>query len=162
MIFETHIPGSELGKHIETLIYFKDFMPDHTRERVIPTGHIYIIFELDGIKRSTFDNETLKPNGEFTEVWVSGAHKNYITISAHERSEMFVVQFKPFGAHPFFHIPLSEISSCIFHAKELFGQKILAVRQKLMQTNGVQQKFNLALNWLETRYDRNDHPRRFS
>ena len=35
----------------------------------------------------TNDNaiETLKPNGVFKNVWVSGMHKNYISISAHEK-----------------------------------------------------------------------------
>ncbi len=158
MIFETHNPEGEIGKHIESLIYFKDLIPDHSLERVIPTGHVFIIFELDGYKRNTYDNETLKPIKEFREVWVSGVHKNYITISAHERSEMFIIQFKPFGTYPFIHIPLNEISNCIFHAKELFGNDILSLRSQLIDAKDSAQIFGLAQAWLESIYDSKKQP----
>ncbi|MFT6865814.1 MAG: hypothetical protein ACJA08_000639 [Cyclobacteriaceae bacterium] len=55
-------------------------MPDHSVEHVVPTGQIFIIFELDGFTRNTFDNKILKSNNTFTKVWVSGMHKNYISI----------------------------------------------------------------------------------
>jgi len=158
MIFETYNPNSEIGKHIESLIYFKGLMPDHSLERVIPTGHVFIIFELDGYKRNTYDNETLQPKNEFKEVWISGVHKNYITISAHEESEMFVIQFKPFGAYPFFQIPLNEISNCIFHAKELFGEEMLELRRQLLAVNDTSKKFRTAQVWLESKYDSKKQP----
>ena len=107
MIFETHTLSPPIDRFIESVFHYKDFMPDHSIERVVPTGHIFIIFELDGMQRNTFDNETLKPNGTFTKVWISGMHRNYISISANQKSEMLVIQFKPFGAYPFFHFPLS-------------------------------------------------------
>ena len=106
MTFNTHTLKGTISKYIESIFHFKDFVPDHSIERVVPTGHIFIIFELDGFIRNTFDNDTLKPNNTFTKVWVSGMHKNYISISAHQKSEMFVIQFKPFGAYPFFHLPI--------------------------------------------------------
>ena len=158
MIFETFVPETEIGQHIETFIYFKDFMPDHSKERVIPTGHVFIIFELDGFNRYTFDNETLKPNDEYTEVWVSGAHKNFITISAHEKSEMFVIQFKPYGAYPFFHSPMSTFSNRIFHAKEVFGEQILELRDQLITAKDPKEKFDLAEQWLEVKFDKKKQP----
>ena len=158
MIFETHVPNTGIGKHIENFIYFKNFMPDHSKERVIPTGHIFIIFELDGFTRYTYNNETLEPKKEFKEVWVSGVHKNFITISAHEDSEMFVIQFKPYGAYPFFHIPLNAISNKIFHARDIFGDQILDLRQNLLAAKEPANKFELARQWLELRFDEKKQP----
>ncbi|MEX0287689.1 MAG: DUF6597 domain-containing transcriptional factor, partial [Flavobacteriaceae bacterium] len=158
MIFETHIPSSELGEHIETLIYFKDFMPDHSKERVIPTGHTFIIFELDGFKRNTYDNQSLTPNNEFTEVWVSGPHKNYLTISAHERSEMFVIQFKPYGAYPFFPTSMHQLSNSVVQANEIFGQDILDLRQQVLAAATVAEKFALATNWLDEKFNPGKKP----
>jgi len=37
-----------LDKFIEKIFYYKDFMPDHCVERVVPTGHIFLAFELEG------------------------------------------------------------------------------------------------------------------
>ena len=69
------------------------FMPDHSIERVVPDGHIYLIFELDGLTRHTYHNDDLSPKAEFSKAWLSGMHKHYISISAHQDSEMFVIQF---------------------------------------------------------------------
>ena len=46
MIFETHTLKAPLNKYIESIFHFKGFMPDHSIERVVPTGHLFILFEL--------------------------------------------------------------------------------------------------------------------
>lgn len=158
MIIETHRPSSEIGKYIEAFIYFKDFMPDHSKERVIPTGHVFIIFELDGMKRNMFDNDTLEPIKEFTKVWISGAHKNYITISAHQKSEMFVIQFKPYGAYPFLHFKLNEISDCVLPATAVFDDEILALREELLTSTEITDKFKAAETWLQKMYVETKQP----
>ena len=76
LIFKTHILEKPLIDYIESIFHFKGFKPDHSIERVVPTGHVFIIFELDGFERHTYDNKNLKPNGTYSEVWVSGVHKN--------------------------------------------------------------------------------------
>jgi hypothetical protein len=83
LIFETHLLTKLLKEYVESIFHFKEFMREHAIERVVPTGHIFIIFELDGLVRNTFDNETLTPNGVFTKVWISGMHKKHLSISAH-------------------------------------------------------------------------------
>ncbi|NER13669.1 helix-turn-helix domain-containing protein [Leptobacterium flavescens] len=153
-----HSPDNYLKDFVETFIYFKDFMPDHSIERVIPTGHIFIIFELDGMERNTFDNDTLKPNNTFRKVWISGMHKNYISISAHQKSEMFVIQFKASGAYPFLHLPVHEINEKIFHAEELLGEEILELREALVRSESEEEKFRLAEDWLNKRFDKEKEP----
>lgn len=153
MNLKTHTVGSEPGKYIETLIYYSDFMPDHSIERVVPTGHSYLIFELDGYERNTFDNDTLRPNATFGKVWYSGMHKNYISISAHQNSEMFVVQFKPYGAHPFIHRPVYELNDRVVAGEEVFDETIFQLREHLLKAGNAGEKFQIAENWLNERYD---------
>lgn len=57
MTFENHKISSPLDKYIESIFYYKDFVPEHNVEKVIPTGNIFILIELDGFERKTFDNE---------------------------------------------------------------------------------------------------------
>jgi len=158
VIFETHILKGTINKYIESIFYFKDFVPDHSIERVVPTGHIFIIFELDGFTRSTFDNDTLKPNNTFTKVWISGMHKNYISISAHQKSEMFVIQFKPFGAYPFFHFPIQELNEKIMPAEKLFGNEILELREEILTGKTSEEKFNSAEKWLIDKFHQDKTP----
>ena len=158
MIMEKHRLVQPLDSFIESIFHFKHFKPDHSIERVVPTGHIFIIFELDGFERYTYDNETLKPNNQFTKVWVSGQHKNYISISAHEDSEMFVIQFKHHGGYPFFHFPMEELNEKVVPGESLFGDEILDLRKQLQSSETSQEKFKSAENWLLERMDMDKTP----
>ncbi len=151
MIFETHQLPEQLSTYVESVFHFKNFIPDHSIERVVPTGHIFIIFELDGFVRNTFDNGTLKPNATFKKVWISGAHKNYISISAHENSEMFVIQFKPYGAFPFLQTPMEKIAEQVVDAKEVLGDEILDLRDSILAATSSNDKFEKAEKWLLSR-----------
>jgi len=95
---ETYDIKSSLGKYVESIFYYKNYNPEHRVERVVPTGNIFVLFELDNIPRNTYDNN-LNLNGTFLKVWVSGMHQSYINISAENNSEMLVVQFKTLGAY---------------------------------------------------------------
>ncbi len=158
MIFENHIPPPPLDQHIESIFHFKEFMPDYSRERVVPTGHIFLIFELDGIPRNTFFNDTLQPDKTFTGVWISGMQSGCISISAHKHSEMFVIQFKPAGAYPFVHIPLYCLTDKIIPAEVVFGKEILTLRECILSVGTSRKQFRRADKWLKNRFDEIKEP----
>ena len=153
MYFKTHTLEGEISNYIESIFHVKNFMPDHSIERVVPTGHLFVIFELDGFKRNTFDNETLKPINSFTKVWVSGIHKNFISISAHQNSEMFVIQFKPFGAYPFLYFSIDELNDKVIAGEDIFGEEILKIREEILSKKDSKEKFMSAENWLNRRFN---------
>ena len=153
MIFTPHEPGAQIAPYIESIFHYEKFVPDHSIERVVPTGHVFIIFELDGIERHTFDNETLKPNANFTHAWISGMHRNYISISAHEDSEMLVMQFKPFGSYPFLHVHADIINELVVPAHEILGDELYELRESICDAATTEQKLLLAENWLIDRFD---------
>ncbi|WP_395373240.1 helix-turn-helix domain-containing protein [Marinicella sp. W31] len=152
MQFETHQIGAPYDQYVEAIFHYKGFVPDHSIERVVPTGHIFVLFELDDMVRHTFDNETLKPNAEYRGAWVSGMHRHYISISTHPDSEMFVIQFKPFGAHPFFHVPIENLNGQVISAEVLFAEELTAMRGALIEAATSAEKFQLAEAWLHRRF----------
>jgi len=152
LIFETHEPAAPFDSLVESIFHYRDFLPDHSIERVVPTGHAFVIFELDGIERNTFDNETLKPNASFRKAWVSGVHSNYLSISAHQHSEMFVIQFKPFGAYPFLHLPMHHLADKVVPGKDIPKAGLLEFREKLTNAESSLAKFAAVDAWLESRY----------
>lgn len=158
MIFEHYTLPPNLKKHIEAILYFKGLNPNHSIERIVPTGHVFVVFELDNIPRNTFDNDTLTPLEIFTKVWISGTHRNFISISAHQQSEMLAIQFKPGGAFPFLHCPIHELNDKVVFAKEIFGMEILELRENIFIEETPQQKFNLVSSWLENRLDHKKEP----
>ncbi len=153
MIFEHDPISGPLTSYVETIIYFKDFQPEHSKERVIPTGHVFLIFELDGFERQVFDPKTLQPLHTFTKVWISGMHRHFLTISAHADSEMLAIQFKPDGAFPFFHKPISDLNEKIVAAELIFGDSILSLREKVLSANGYADKFAVVRQYLQQRFD---------
>ena len=153
MIFETHELGPPFDALIESVFHFRGFQPDHSIERVVPTGHVFVIFELDGMERHTFDNESLEPNADFRSAWISGMHRNYISISAHQDSEMFVIQFKSFGAYPFLHLPMHEIADRVVAGDRILNGELFELRETLTGAPSSQDKFRVAEQWLEDRFD---------
>lgn len=153
MHFQPHALPPALSPYLESIFHYKGFQPDHSIERVVPTGHVFIIFELDGMLRHTYDNESLQPIAGFSKVWVSGMHRSYLSISAHPDSEMFVLQFKPGGAHPFFHLPLDSLSEKVTPGDQLFNGELLTLHEQLLQPGPSTQKFQAAENWLAQRFD---------
>ncbi len=153
MQFEDYSPKPPLDSHIESIFYYKDFMPEHSIERLVPTGHIFLIFEFDGIPRTVFDNETQEPREVFTEVWISGMQTGCITISSHEHSEMLVVQFKPAGASPFFTFSINDLADRIIPAQKVLGNEILQLRADLLHIDFPQRKFVRIEEFLKNRYD---------
>lgn len=147
-----------LQSYIESIFHFKDFMPDHSIERVVPTGHAFLIFELDGFPRHTFDNDSLEVKNTFTKVWLSGMHRNYISISAHPKSEMLVVQFKAYGVYPFMTMSVQEVSEKVQSAVDIFGEEILEVRKSILASPTVHEKFSVIQTWLQQRFNSSKIP----
>ena len=158
MNFQIHPLQEPLSLHIESIFHYSGLQPEHSIERVVPTGHLFILFELDDIPRNTFDNETLKPNGVFTKVWVSGMHKNYLSISAHNNAEMLVVQFKTKGAYPCLSLPIHTINDKVVPAEQLFGSSILGLRNSISKDTSAQEKFKLVEDWLLENYKKENEP----
>ncbi len=154
MIFHSHQLEAPLINYVESIFYYKGFRPDHSLERVVPTGHLFIIFELDGIERKTINNETLQPNGNFRNAWISGMHKDYLTISAHQDSEMLVIQFKTNGAYPFLKVPLHELNNQVIPAEDLFGDDVLLLRKQIIGEQEAAGKFRKVESWLLQQFDR--------
>jgi len=154
MKFEIYNIKSSLSKYVESIFYHKDYLPDHSIERVVPTGNIFILFELDNFTRNTFDND-LKPNGVYSKVWVSGMHQKYLNISAHQHSEMLIVQLKPLGAYPLFKVPISELNETVKSAEFYFGELVLKLRDNIIQKLNISDKFEIVENWLLNLLDEN-------
>ena len=159
MVFETHIINNDsFGKYVDQLIYFKDYDPEHSFERIVPNGTTYLVIELDGKIRFEIDNHTLQKGSKRIEAWLSGMHNEFITISTVPQSEMFVIQFKANGLYPFLHQPISKLNNKIVHAEEVFGRGIRSLRVELLKTKTPNDKFLICNKWLSQRYSESHRP----
>lgn len=147
MIFESYNLKPPIDTFVQSIFYHKDYMPEHSMERVVPTGNVFLIFELDNIPRKIFDRN-LTPVQTFTKVWVSWIHQNFLTISEHKHTEMLVVQFKTLGAFPFFKVHINRFCESVIPAEHYFGNSILKLRDSFLEVESAQQKLELMNEWL--------------
>lgn len=152
LIVEEHNIKSSLCQHVERIFYYKNFVPDHSIERVVPTGNIFILFELDNYTRHTFDNE-LNISDTFRSVWISGMHQKYLNISAHKNSEMLIVQFRPMGAFPFFQSPIHYLNDKVVDASVYFGDEAGSIRNQIVTETNAKDKCELVEKWLLMKFD---------
>lgn len=152
MDFHTHRLPDLFSDWVESVFHYSGLVPDHSIERVVPTGHVFVIFELDGHTRHTFDNDTLEPIADYRKAWISGPHDLYLSISAHPDSEMLVIQFKPYGARPFLHIPMHSIANRVVTGDEFLDGELIALRDALVEKRSPADKFAVAEDWLARRY----------
>jgi hypothetical protein len=128
-------------------------VPAQSKERVVPTSHVFLIFELDGYTRHTYDNDSLKENASYSKAWISGVHRNFISISAHENSEMLVVQFKPFGSFPFLHAATDLFNELVIPAHEVLSDSIYELREQMTSAADTEVVFELVEAWPLNRFD---------
>lgn len=154
MEFHQHKPTGHLADHIVSMDYFSGYTPEgHSIQRVVPTGTTFLIFELDGYQRHTYDNETLEPNADYKNAWYSGQHRNYISISAHQDSSMFVIQFSASGAYPFLHQPMETFTEKVKQAEDIFGDSTVQLRNSILAAATPEEKFKTAEQWLNEHFD---------
>lgn len=158
MNFTSFQPQSPIAGGIDSIFHFSGFQPDHYVERVVPTGHVHLLFELDGYPRHVYDNDTLKPSLTLDRVWISGMQTRYLTISAHDESEMFVVRFRPEGAHAFLHVDMHHLNEKVISAENILGTDVLELREKMLLASTPRGRFDLADQWLRGRFLHDKQP----
>lgn len=80
-------------------------------------------------------------------------HRNYISISAHDNSEMLVVQFKPFGSFPFLHAATDLFNELIIPAHEVVGDSVYDLREQMANATDTEVVFALVEAWLLNRFE---------
>ena len=153
MNFTSHSLHSPFDQHLASIFHFADFQPDHAVERIIPTGNLCIVFELDNIPRQVLDNTTLRPTGTYTRVWLGGLHRHFVSISTHQHSEMLAVEFKRGGAFPFLHFPVQRVNEKILPVEDVLGPELLQVRDSIVQASQTEDKFAIIDEWLSKRFN---------
>ena len=141
MILQVHTPAFPLQKFVDHFIYYEGFDPTHNMDRFLPDGNSEFIIELTGNPKHIYDNETLTELQAFRYAWVSGVRTQPITIPSGRGSRMLIVAFKKGKAHPFYDIPMSELADQVVDAGLIFGGKLHALRERLLNTPTIHQMF---------------------
>jgi len=153
MNFELQTPPYPLNQFIESVLYYDNYQPTHQIERLLPDGAVNLIIELNGIHQHIYDNDLLTPAKTYCKAWVSGMHSRYISIDACYNASMVIIRFLPHGAYPFLHLPVVELTNLVIEADLLFAQDVNRLREQLVNTEGIINKFAHIYQWLHQRFN---------
>src|SRR5947208_16545212 len=70
-------------------------------------------------------------------------HRQFIVIWREKGSSMMGARFRTGGAAPFFGFPISELSGNVVELELIWKCEVLALREQLLESDGVDRKFDL-------------------
>ncbi len=143
MVFKLHFPGPPLDHFISSFYYYEGFTPEHSIDCFLPNGETEMIIDLTDRPKYIYDRETLKEIQACHNVWVSGVRTEPICIPSGRDSRMMIVNFKKGGGHPFYPLPLGEITNYVIDADLLFGDRIRELRGRMLETGSIHERFKI-------------------
>lgn len=116
-----HIPSQPLSNLIENIFYYRGYNPTHLAEKILPEGVIQLIIDLTDTPKRLYSGVDLSSYQLFRGSWLSGQQSQFIVIESAPQSSMIVVRFKPWGAYPFFRIPMTEFMNDVVEIDDVLG-----------------------------------------
>ncbi|MBK8503875.1 MAG: AraC family transcriptional regulator [Saprospiraceae bacterium] len=143
MISYLYRPKYPLSDFIESIYYYKDFIPAHAIDRLLPDGNVQLIIDLTEQPKYIYDNRTLKEIQACKRVWFSGFRTEPITIPSGQDSEMIIVQFMKGRAYPFMSDPMDQVKNLVVDAELVLKFDIHDLRQLLQDVDSVALKIEI-------------------
>lgn len=139
---------------VEVMFLLDGYLPGHSRERVVPNGRVTLVIELDGRERHVYDNATGEVLQTCRGAWLSGVHRNHLTIGDTEHGNRLVaVQFVPGGARAIAHANVEHLQDLVVPADQVLGDGVHALREQLLQAGGATACLDALQVWLEQRHN---------
>ena len=133
------IPKPPLAKFIERFWYSSD-APSHQKVRVMPTGTIELVFNLDEDDLGFHDTRHGRYQS-FSGTVFSGAHTGPLFIDS--RAHVLGVHFKPGGAFRFLGVPASELTDIHVDLEMVWGKFAQDLREQLCAAATPVQRFRV-------------------
>jgi AraC-like DNA-binding protein len=115
-------PTPPLAEFIERFWYSSD-APVHQKVRIVPSGTIELVFNLDEDELGFYDTEQHGSCKNFSGAIFSGAHARPLFVDT--REQVMGVHFKPGGAFRFLGVPVSELADAHVDLEVLWGRSDL-------------------------------------
>src|SRR5262249_27883926 len=141
MIFRSHIPGPPLADFVEMMWYGDGYAAPHALERVMPTGDMSIVINLDEDRTRVYDPEDVSKCRTLNGSLLVGASSNFGIIDTEEQRSTFGVVFRPGGAVPFFKAPPGELQNAEAALDTFWGREAGFLREQLLAARTADEKF---------------------
>ncbi|KYF81126.1 AraC family transcriptional regulator [Sorangium cellulosum] len=139
VLYVRHVPGPPLSAHVAELWYLSA-APPHAAERILPSGTLQLVVNLDEDELRIYDGPTLRRHAGAA---VSGAYQASFGVDTREHASMVGVQFRPGGAWPFLGAPPGALTDMHADLADLWGRRAAELRERLCAAPDPRARFAL-------------------
>ncbi len=141
MIVTNHFPSAPLNAYIDSMRYCDGPAP-YRHLKVLPNPSLNLMINFDDAYHC-YRAGQVRPYSTCAESWSVGLWNTHHILDWPHNMQLFVVDFKPGGAHPFLHLPLSELHNAIVPMDVIWGHLAVEVRERLYDAPTIQARFAL-------------------
>ncbi len=144
MPFFQHRPRAPLDEFVEMLWFSEEPPLAHAQERLLPTGTVEIIINLNEDETRTYDKNNNTLVDTMSGSIICGMHTEFFVIDTAEQTRVMGVHFKPGGAYPFLNLPAGELHNRHAALEDLWGRAEAAeLRERLLGADSLAEKFRI-------------------
>ncbi|KYF49771.1 AraC family transcriptional regulator [Sorangium cellulosum] len=127
VLYVRHVPGPPLSAHVAELWYLSA-APPRAAERILPSGTLQLIVNLDADELRVHDGPTLRRHAGAA---VVGAYQSAFGVDTRAHVSMVGVHFRPGGAWPFLGAPPGALTDAHVDLADLWGPRAAELRDRL-------------------------------
>jgi AraC-like DNA-binding protein len=158
MLFRSYKPRAPLGEFVEDIWLYRNYVGEHARERILPSGTFEIVFNLQEDELRIYGPEPQDRCRRYAGAVVSGPYGGSFMSDAAEETSILGVHFKPGGAFPLLGISAGEFANTHVDLRAVWGPSAVALREQLCALSRPKEQILLLERALLTRLV--DLPRR--
>jgi AraC-like DNA-binding protein len=141
MIISEHYPSAPLNTYINALRYCEGPAPyRHLKE--LPNPALNLMINFNDVYHC-YRAENAKPSLTCAESWSIGVWNRHHSLDWPQNMRLFIVDFKPGGAYPFLHLPLSEFHNDIVPMDAIWGDLAAEIHERLQSAPTLHARFVL-------------------
>jgi len=129
----TRKPAGPLAPFVESIWYFTSDWFAHDRERILPSGSMQLLVNLDEDEIRTYHGPGYATVERVSGAALSGAYRGHFAIDTAEQRSIAGVAFRSGGAYPFFRPPADEVAGAHLGLDVLWGRDGAALRERLLE-----------------------------
>lgn len=135
---------------IVAAMWFGEGSVSYARDRILPSGQSQLLINL-GPPQYRIEAGPPERRIPFRDIWYSGLHQGPIDTEAPHGNALLGVAFTACGGYPWLGHDLSGLADRIIALADALGDSVLALRQRLLDTPDIAQRFELVERWLIAR-----------
>lgn len=143
----TYTPTGRLSKYVKFIWCNENYIPETSKERVLPSGSSQLIINLDN-KMFRHYNGDKSQEYLYDPVILTGVRTNHIFLDSHTRISTMGIVLKPGAMTALFKTPASELQAQVVPLGAVLKRDVAEMREQLAELSLHQEKFTLIESFL--------------